>query len=364
MKVQNVKVTTTSGFEGVEIEEYIEPITAHVVVGMNFFKDFLSGFSDFFGGKSKTYQNTLASINDEAINELRRKAYALGGNCVLALKIDNDEVSAQGKSMMMVTAIGTAAKAKFVVKPIKPKEEYKADQISNEMLSYYKQKRRYVIESEKNELQINDELWEFVKVNKVNELAQYLLSGYLNFVDTYQEFNKDELNKFSDNLNEYLSVIDAEVAINCLYKRLQKEQKTELRKAIVSKIRRLQLIDFSLIINMIEGTDFNNQKSALQLLQAEKVSYESSDIMSIDQLINLISTKYIERGKVSTKKKVLSSKHKQIWICECTEENDRDKAYCTSCQKDICGFFEHETKPAEIIEKLFFDLEILKMKLN
>ena len=70
MKSQNVKVTTTSGFDGVEIEEYLEPITAHVVVGMNFFKDFLSGFSDFFGGKSKTYQNTLASINDEVINEL------------------------------------------------------------------------------------------------------------------------------------------------------------------------------------------------------------------------------------------------------------------------------------------------------
>ena len=85
MKAQNVKVTTASGFDGVDIEEYLEPITAHVVDGMNFFKDFLSGFSDFFGGKSKTSQNTLASINDE--------------------------VSAQGKSMMMGTALGTAAKA-------------------------------------------------------------------------------------------------------------------------------------------------------------------------------------------------------------------------------------------------------------
>jgi uncharacterized protein YbjQ (UPF0145 family) len=59
MKPQDVKITTTSGFDNAEITEYFYPITAHVVVGMNVFKDFLSGFSDFFGGKSSSYQYTL-----------------------------------------------------------------------------------------------------------------------------------------------------------------------------------------------------------------------------------------------------------------------------------------------------------------
>ena len=114
MKVNDVKVTTTSGFDDVKIVEYMEPITAHVVVGMNFFKDMFSGFTDFFGGKSKSYESTLSSINEEVINLLRKKAYSIGANCVLSLKIDNDEVSAKNKSMMMVTALGTAAKAEFI----------------------------------------------------------------------------------------------------------------------------------------------------------------------------------------------------------------------------------------------------------
>ncbi len=63
MKAKDVKVTTTTSFDGIEIEKYYRPITAHVVVGMNFFKDFFSSFSDLFGGKSKSYQNTLASIS-------------------------------------------------------------------------------------------------------------------------------------------------------------------------------------------------------------------------------------------------------------------------------------------------------------
>ena len=145
MKAQNVKVTTTSGFEGVKIEKYLEPITAHVVVGVNFFKDFLSGFSDFFGGKSSAYQNTLGSINDEVINELRKKAYSKGANCVLGLKIDNDEVSAQGKSMMMVTALGTAARANFTKLGIDVEREIKSNIISNEYFKFRSKKKQYIL---------------------------------------------------------------------------------------------------------------------------------------------------------------------------------------------------------------------------
>lgn len=364
MKAQNVKVTTTSGFEGVEIEEYLEPITAHVVVGMNFFKDFLSGFSDFFGGKSKTYQNTLSSINDEVINELRKKAYSIGGNCVLGLKIDNDEVSAQGKSMMMVTALGTVAKANFSKKSMTSPEDIKVDRLSNDLFNYYKQKKKYIIESENNSLRINDELWDFVKSNQVSELANYLLNGYLEFVESYQEYQKEDLNKFSNHLSEFLSIIDSDIAIDCLYKKLLEEQKEKLRKKIIEKISELQLIDFNRIIGLIKEKDFSIQKCAVQILKSEKNSYEKSDLQRIDEIINLVSGVFNARGEKSTKKKALSSKEKEIWICECGKENHIEKKYCSTCQKDIYGFSENEVKPIEIAEKLGNELEILKTKLG
>ncbi len=107
--MNSVKVFTNSSFnETIEIEKYLQPVTYHVVLGMNFFADFMSSFSDFFGGKSKSYQSRLESINREVIQGIKTKTHLIGGNAAIDLKIDNDEISAQGKSMIMVTAIATA----------------------------------------------------------------------------------------------------------------------------------------------------------------------------------------------------------------------------------------------------------------
>ncbi len=358
MNKQNVKVTTTSGFDGVEIEEYLEPITAHVVVGMNLFKDLLSGFSDLFGGKSRTYQNTLTSINDDVINELRERAYSIGANCVLGLKIDNDEVSAQGKSMMMVTALGTAAKANFSEKTINHKKEIKADRLSNDLLNFYKQKKKYIVESENDSLKINDELWEFVKSNKVNELAEYLLDSFLEFAKFYEV--QENFKKFSNHLSEYLSVLDPEVAMSCLYKRLIEEQELDLKNQIIKKINELQLIDFERVLQLIKAPDFSTQKCSLQVLKTDKMSYEKPDIQQIKNIISLVSTTFTERGKKTSKKKALSSKEKEIWICECSKENDKERTYCSSCKRDIFGFSENETNAEQISKKLKSELEILE----
>lgn len=107
--MKNVKVYTNSSFnDTIEIVSYLQPVTYHIVLGVNFFADFLSSFSDFFGGKSQVYQSRLASINHEVIEGIKQKVYSIGGNAAIDLKIDNDEISAQGKSMIMVTAIATA----------------------------------------------------------------------------------------------------------------------------------------------------------------------------------------------------------------------------------------------------------------
>ena len=174
MNYQDVKITTTSSFEGNEIIEYLEPVTAHVVVGMNFFKDIFTGLSDFFGGNSKTYQDTLTSINEEVLSELKRKAYFLGGNCVLSLKIDNDEISSKGKSMMMVTALGTVAKANFndrdMIKIIDKKE------ISSEFLKTLYIKDKYMVEIKNNDFKYDEDFWKFIKKNKFHEFGNFILT--------------------------------------------------------------------------------------------------------------------------------------------------------------------------------------------
>ncbi|PCH67118.1 MAG: hypothetical protein COC06_11765 [Bacteroidales bacterium] len=359
MKAKNVKVTTTAGFDGIEIEEYLEPITAHVVVGMNFFKDFISGFTDFFGGNSSSYQNTLTSINNEVINELRRKAYSIGGNCVLGLKIDNDEISAQGKSMMMVTALGTVARAKFSIKSIDVTKEERANRISNEYFLFLKQKKKYLLLCTNDTLNINDDFWRFAKTNKVNEFAPHLLDQYFNLLANSLDYENENLIDFKNNVTEYFAEIDSDIVIECLHNKLLKKLNYKLRDESVKLITDLQLLDYSRIILLINDQIFAVQKCGVQLLKGEKLSYEKSDIEHLVNLKTLISNNFKEHGERTTKKKALSSKLKEIWICECGKENNSDIEYCQSCMNNIYGFSKLELNPKEATDKLSLEIEIL-----
>lgn len=105
---KDILVVTTSSVEGLTVQRYLKPVSAHVVAGTNLFNDFLGSLTDIFGGRSQTYQKQLASLYDEAIERIKYAAYEIGANCVVGLKIDMDEISGKGKSMFMLTAVGTA----------------------------------------------------------------------------------------------------------------------------------------------------------------------------------------------------------------------------------------------------------------
>lgn len=360
MRAQNVKVTTTSGFEGIKIEEYLEPITAHVVVGMNLFKDFLAGLSDIFGGKSGTYQNTLTAINEEVINKLRKKAFSIGGNCVLSLKIDNDEISAQGKSMIMVTALGTAARANFSTKSIPIEKETKSNIISIDYFNFLKKKKQYLKACDEDSININESFWEFVKNNKFYELSDYIINKYIDLIDKQVNYGDEErLSDFKNNITDYFSIIDSGFSIDCLYKKLGEKLSSRARRRIIKIIKEIRLVDYSEVISLLKQSDFVVQKTAVEIAQLEKETYDKSDLKLIAETVKLIMSIFPERGEKTTKKKILSTKEKEIWICECKKVNDVETEYCVNCDKDIFGFDINESKPDIVTDKLLDMIEIL-----
>jgi len=105
---KDVLVVTTSSVDGLKVKRYLKPVSAHIVAGTNLFNDFLGGLTDVFGGRSYTYQKQLRSLYEEAIERIKFAAYEIGANCIVGLNIDMDEISGKGKSMFMLTAVGTA----------------------------------------------------------------------------------------------------------------------------------------------------------------------------------------------------------------------------------------------------------------
>ena len=100
-------LTTTPSVEGRTIIAYHGIVFGEVISGVNFVKDLTAGLSNFFGGRSGTYEDELLSARTQALAELEQRAAQLGADAVVGIDVDY-EVLGANNGMLMVTASGTA----------------------------------------------------------------------------------------------------------------------------------------------------------------------------------------------------------------------------------------------------------------
>ena len=100
-------LTTTPTIEGKKITAYHGVVFGEVIAGVDFVKDIVAGFSNFFGGRSGTYEEELLSARKTALEELEQRALLMGANAVVGIDVDY-EVLCADNGMLMVTASGTA----------------------------------------------------------------------------------------------------------------------------------------------------------------------------------------------------------------------------------------------------------------
>ncbi|ATL44436.1 YbjQ family protein [Elizabethkingia sp. HX WHF] len=100
-------LTTTNTIEGHPVKEYKGIVTGETIIGANALKDFMAGLTDFFGGRSTTYEKVLIEGKDTALRELQERAAQMGANAVIGIDLDYETVGSNG-GMLMVTASGTA----------------------------------------------------------------------------------------------------------------------------------------------------------------------------------------------------------------------------------------------------------------
>ena len=99
--------TTTPHIEGYTIIEYKGIVFGEVVNGVDFVKDFAAGLTNFFGGRSGSYEGELIDARENALKEMQDRARQMGANAIVGVDIDY-EVLGQSNNMLMVTASGTA----------------------------------------------------------------------------------------------------------------------------------------------------------------------------------------------------------------------------------------------------------------
>lgn len=106
--IKRVIVTTAPSIEGRSVVETLDVVSAECVMGINAFRDVLASVRNIVGGRSGTMQKAMREAKQAAMDDLRAEAYALGGNAVIAARIEYNEFSSGSNGLLMIAAYGTA----------------------------------------------------------------------------------------------------------------------------------------------------------------------------------------------------------------------------------------------------------------
>lgn len=100
-------LTTTSILEGKTITDYKGLVTGETIFGANVFKDIMASVRDIVGGRSATYEKTIADARETSLREMIARAEALGANAIVGIDYDYETIG----NMLMVSVTGTAVVA-------------------------------------------------------------------------------------------------------------------------------------------------------------------------------------------------------------------------------------------------------------
>lgn len=353
---KGILITTTNSVEGASIENYIELISTNVVVGTNFFSDFGASITDLFGGLSDTYQNKLQEIYKVALDQLRYQANNLGANAIIGLNIDFDEVSGKGKSMFMISAIGTAVKINFV-KSSTSKKKIANSLIVNDILRDEVTKRLILKKVSQENLPSHDD-WIYLLRNPINEIAKTLLNEYIKSSGVFDDQLSEEQKLLQKNIDNFFRNMDEEISINILYKKIVSSP------IIILKIL-LQENLFSAKI-IVELFKKGNISLAIRCLEIDKNTYSEKDLALMQNLVSLFYNME-DLGKVKEVKGTFG-KLKMKYICPKGHLNSDETKYCKNIDAGLCGqnIKGLTVKEVEIIEKFKIKTDALSeiLKIN
>ena len=360
MKSTNILTTTTSTIEGYKIEQYLQTVSSHIVLGTNVFSDFAASFTDFFGGQSTTYENKLKEIYNKALDSIKRETQKIGGNCIIGLKFDFDQISSKGTSMFMVTAVGTAA----IIESIKSEGTNRSNngKIFIDGSEIDKEIKKNEIKRELREnpkTPFEDNYWNFLIENNISEICYDLV---LCCTEWYKTTIIEKANYCLEKVKQYLYSIPDEDAKTLLYSMYLDEKFSIFEKTLFTTIKNRNILDNKRILSELQKIDTDNKLKyklfALLMVRDEQIDIQ--DLGDYKSLLQCIEKKFPDLASYGKQKKLFSSSEIDVWICTCKRQNDMHLEYCSECLKDKYGFYIDKINPPKAKEWLLNTINFIE----
>ncbi|MBR0047197.1 MAG: heavy metal-binding domain-containing protein [Bacteroidaceae bacterium] len=341
--MRSIRLFTTPTVEGIPIEAYLGLVTANQVAGTGFLTDFTASFSDFFGGNSGAYRNEMNRLYSDVIENISQQAFALGGNAVVGVRVDFDNISAKNMSMFMVSIQGTAVK----LREMENREEAPSGIVNMDDLECEYNKRVFERKLNNGDYLTKEE-WQYVLAHHVPELSEPLYLSYVQACSGYAEETGEETRR---NFPIYVSKLSYEQAVSLMY---GKEQ------CYTRIIKDLYLFNAKKILEYAQtNEDFDVM---CRLLKTDKPTYNKKDLSEMQELVNFLQN-MPDTGKIEEVKGSLFSSGGVKFICQCGEKNGKDEKFCSQCGRDIKGLTMEQREIVDrFVERVSILREILEKK--
>jgi uncharacterized protein YbjQ (UPF0145 family) len=343
-------ITTGDLTDSQNIEKNLGIISANVIAGTGVFSDIAASFSDFFGGSSESYKKQFEWITKSALEDLKSKSRILGGNAIMGLRIDTNELSGKNKQMLMITVYGSAIKIKNNDNQEKSQNDYfKKEEISvDEFLSLRREKDR--IANLKNE-----------PINKIfsrNDLAECTSAESIDIIlDKIFKIGEgiEEIRNSIGYMNGWLRIIDAKSIIDFISRYVASEEKISiyLLNNFNSIFDGVTIFDFHLIETLLKKLDRSSRRLGLSLTTSTKITYSRSDIVLYENVIELINN--MQPAEEYEKKSLTSTKI--MWKCVGGHEMNANDKLCRVCTLNKLGLENGE--PERFINEINLRIEHL-----
>lgn len=331
MNEEEILVTASDNIPYSEIEKQFGIVDSQIVVGANIFRDVFASWRDLFGGETKGYKKDIDKMKKAAMQSIREQAIDKGGNAVLALKIDLDELSGGGKSMFMLNIYGTAVKLKESV-----------FESSNHI-------------DKVNELEINE--IEFFKernkiARKINEAIDITRDVNLDSISKYDLWDQriaSEVLAHSFTANYVLKENFSEIPLSFIEEFLKEnihKIKPDYWDLVYSNFNEKDWFNHQFLYDLIQDENYIKRFRALKLCTLKKKSYKRDEIKSFEILGDFLVNKFDSSVKKREVNKVIGIA--KVYVCPyCLQENKMKNSEC-ECGRSKFGFINSGNTPKSI----------------
>lgn len=324
----NIQLSTTASIVGYELVRHVGPVSAQFVIGTGLFTDVFSSFTDFFGAGSKSYQKKLSKVERQGLDMIRARAAAVGANAVIGLRIDHDEISGAGKSMLMVTLAGTGVVAR---KTTARETEGTDGRLTPDRLQSEVAVRAFTAKFSDNSNGFGLSNWDFVLEHPRTELAPLVLARMAYALGP--NVMTDQRDRDVAQATAFFSSLPMDEAQAVLYGRLGDGDRRGSAAGIL--LTQARLADLARHLDALESGDAVRASNAIRSATAHAPLYQAQDVGTLKAIAAQLRDGFPVTATRNEKKGILSS---ATWTCgHCEAENAGSHNRCKECHRDKRG---------------------------